>query len=93
MQKNGRCRQKDIQSVVYELVCTPKVEEELEHTESIEEWRDEIAYFGNAGLSGLEEKMQNEAVELILLEQIKRFNWPETYLKQWQEFRQKEMLV
>ena len=79
--------------MVYELVCTPKVEEELEHTESIEEWRDEIAYFGNAGLSGLEEKMQNEAVELILLEQIKRFNWPETYLKQWQEFRQKEMLV
>lgn len=93
LQKNGRCRQKDIQSVVYELVCTPKVEEELEHTESIEEWRNEIAYFGNAELSGLEEEMQNAVAELILLEQIKRFNWPETYLKQWQEFRKKEMLV
>lgn len=93
LQKNGRCRQKDIQSVVYKLVCTPKVEEELTHTESIEEWRDEIAYFGSTGLADLDEEMLNEVAELILLEQIKRYDWPKTYLEQWQEFRKKEMLV
>lgn len=93
LQKNGRCRQKDIQSVVYKLVCTPKVEEELTHTESIEEWRDEIAYFGSTELADLDEEMLNEVAELILLEQIKRYDWPKTYLEQWQEFRKKEMLV
>lgn len=93
LQKNGRCRQKDIQSVVYKLVCTPKVEEELTRTESIEEWRDEIAYFGSTELADLDEKMLNEVAELILLEQIKRYDWPKTYLEQWQEFRKKEMLV
>ena len=93
LQKNGRCRQKDIQSVVYKLVCTPKVEEELTRTESIEEWRDEIAYFGSMELADLDEEMLNEVAELILLEQIKRYDWPKTYLEQWQEFRKKEMLV
>lgn len=93
LQKNGRCRQKDIQSVVYKLVCTPKVEEELTRTESIEEWRDEIAYFGSTELADLDEEMLNEVAELILLEQIKRYDWPKTYLEQWQEFRKKEMLV
>ena len=93
LQKNGRCRQKDIQSVVYKLVCTPKVEEELTHTESIEEWRDEIAYFESTELADLDEEMLNEVAELILLEQIKRYDWPKTYLEQWQEFRKKEMLV
>ena len=88
LQKNGRCRQKDIQSVVYKLVCTPTVEEELTRTESIEEWRDEIAYFGSTELADLDEE-----AELILLEQIKCYDWPKTYLEQWQEFRKKEMLV
>ena len=37
--------------------------------------------------------MLNEVAELILLEQIKRYDWPKTYLEQWQEFRKKEMLV
>lgn len=93
LQKNGRCRQKDIQSVVYKLVCTPTVEEELTRTESIEEWRDEIAYFGSTELADLDEEMLNEVAELILLEQIKCYDWPKTYLEQWQEFRKKEMLV
>ena len=93
LQKNGRCRQKDIQSVVYKLVCTPTVEEELKRTESIEEWRDEIAYFGSTELADLDEEMLNEVAELILLEQIKCYDWPKTYLEQWQEFRKKEMLV
>ena len=85
--------QKDIQSVVYKLVCTPTVEEELTRTESIEEWRDEIAYFGSTELADLDEEMLNEVAELILLEQIKCYDWPKTYLEQWQEFRKKEMLV
>lgn len=89
LQKNGRCRQKDIQSVVYKLVCTPTVEEELTRTESIEEWRDEIAYFGSTELADLDEEMLNEVAELILLEQIKCYDWPKTYLEQWQEFRKK----
>ena len=93
LQKNGRCRQKDIQSVVYKLVCTPTVEEELTRTESIEEWRDEIAYFGSTELADLDEEMLNEVAELILLEQIKCYDWPKTYLEQWQEFRKKEMFV
>ena len=93
LQKNGRCRQKDIQSVVYKLVCTPTVEEELTRTESIEEWRDEIAYFGSTELADLDEEMLNEVAELILLEQIKCYDWPKTYLEQWQGFRKKEMLV
>lgn len=93
LQKNGRCRQKDIQSVVYKLVCTPTVEEELTRTESIEEWRDEIAYFGSTELADLDDEMLNEVAELILLEQIKCYDWPKTYLEQWQEFRKKEMLV
>ena len=71
----------------------PTVEVELTRTESIEEWRDEIAYFGSTELADLDEEMLNEVAELILLEQIKCYDWPKTYLEQWQEFRKKEMLV
>jgi hypothetical protein len=44
-------------------------------------------------LHDLDEEMLNEVAELILLEQIKCYDWPKTYLEQWQEFRKKEMLV
>ena len=47
LQKNGRCAPKDIQGVVYDLICTPMVEKDLDDAESLEEWRDEIIYSEN----------------------------------------------
>jgi len=92
LQKNGRCTQKDIQAVVYDLVCTSVVEKELDNVESIEEWRDVIVYSGNVELSDLSRNVQNQIGELILREQIERFGRPETYLTQWQEFCKRKVL-
>ena len=92
LQKNGRCKQKDIQAVVYDLVCTSVVEKELDNVESIEEWRDVIVYSGNVELSDLSRNVQNQIGELILREQIERFGRPETYLTQWQEFCKRKVL-
>ena len=92
LQKNGRCTQKDIQAVVYDLVCTSVVEKELDNVESIEEWRDVIVYSGNVELSDLSRNVQNQIGELILREQIERFDRPETYLTQWQEFCKRKVL-
>ena len=92
LQKNGRCTQKDIQAVVYDLVCTSVVEKELDNVESIEEWRDVIIYSGNVELSDLSRNVQNQIGELILREQIERFGRPETYLTQWQEFCKRKVL-
>ena len=84
--------QKDIQAVVYDLVCTSVVEKELDNVESIEEWRDVIVYSGNVELSDLSRNVQNQIGELILREQIERFGRPETYLTQWQEFCKRKVL-
>lgn len=92
LQKNGRCTQKDIQAVVYDLVCTSVVEKELDNVESIEEWRDVIVYSGNVELSDLSRNVQNQIGELILREQIERFGRPETYLTQWQDFCKRKVL-
>lgn len=92
LQKNGRCKQKDIQAVVYDLVCTSVVEKELDNVESIEEWRDVIVYSGNVELPDLSRNVQNQIGELILREQIERFGRPETYLTQWQEFCKRKVL-
>lgn len=92
LQKNGRCTQKDIQAVVYDLVCTSVVEKELDNVESIEEWRDVIIYSGNVELSDLSRNVQNQIGELILREQIERFGRPETYLTQWQDFCKRKVL-
>ena len=92
LQKNGRCTQKDIQAVVYDLVCTSVVEKELDNVESIEEWRDVIVYSGNVELSDLSRNVQNQIGELILREQIERFDRPETYLTQWQDFCKRKVL-
>lgn len=92
LQKNGQCTQKDIQAVVYDLVCTSVVEKELDNVESIEEWRDVIVYSGNVELSDLSRNVQNQIGELILREQIERFGRPETYLTQWQDFCKRKVL-
>ena len=92
LQKNGRCTQKDIQAVVYDLICTAAVEKELDSAESIEEWRDIIVYSGNVELSDLSRNVQNQIGELILREQIERFGRPETYLTQWQDFCKRKVL-
>lgn len=92
LQKNGRCAPKDIQGVVYDLICTPMVEKDLDDAESLEEWRDEIIYSENAELSELSEEVQDKVCELILRERIKRFNQPEEYLTQWEEFCKRRVL-
>lgn len=64
----------------------------LKNAESLEEWRDEIIYSENAELSELSEEVQDKVCELILRERIKRFNQPEEYLTQWEEFCKRRVL-
>ena len=47
---------------------------------------------GNVELSDLSRNVQNQIGELILREQIERFDRPETYLTQWQEFCKRKVL-
>ena len=68
------------------------VEKDLDDAESLEEWRDEIIYSENAELSELSEEVQDKVCELILRERIKRFNQPEEYLTQWEEFCKRRVL-
>lgn len=75
-----------------DLICTPMVEKDLDDAESLEEWRDEIIYSENAELSELSEEVQDKVCELILRERIKRFNQPEEYLTQWEEFCKRRVL-
>lgn len=46
----------------------------------------------DAELSELSEEVQDKVCELILRERIKRFNQPEEYLTQWEEFCKRRVL-
>lgn len=76
----------------YGVLFQHGAEKDLDDAESLEEWRDEIIYSENAELSELSEEVQDKVCELILRERIKRFNQPEEYLTQWEEFCKRRVL-
>lgn len=86
LDRNGTESLEEISSAVYDLVCTPDIETESEKTESIEEWKDTFVYSEGSLLRNLDERLQNAAVECILIEQIKRYNKPPEYIDLWNDY-------
>lgn len=82
----------DIQSAVYDIVCTPEIRSQAEHTESMEEWKQVFVYGDGLPLSDLDMEQQNIVLECILKEEVERFHKPEEYLEMWHRHVRGEVL-
>ena len=78
--------------MVYDLSCSPAMEQEAEMAESVEEWRNTFVYAEDSVLADLSETQQNTAVEYILKEQIERYGKPVEYLETWNQFLKGEVM-
>ena len=92
LRTNGACLMKDVSAVVYDLSCSPAMEQEAEMAESVEEWRNTFVYAEDSVLADLSETQQNTAVEYILKEQIERYGKPVEYLETWNQFLKGEVM-
>lgn len=89
LRANGKCTRANLGAILYDVIYTPVVEQEASQAESLDEWRDILVYGGSGVLSGLTEKEQNFALEVILEEMINRHKGSEAYLQQWHDFCEK----
>lgn len=82
----------DISSVIYDVVCTPEMEQDAEQADSIEEWKSVFLHSADSELFGLSEDEQNLVAECILREQITRFGKPSEYLETWDRYLDGEVI-
>ena len=83
---------KDISSVMYDLIVTPKMEKEASEAESIDEWKNAFLYSENSKVADLDEANQNQIIECILLGEIERYDEPDEYLETWYRYKRGEVL-
>lgn len=92
LKKNGPVSLKDISPLIYDVVCTPEVEAESEQADSIEEWKNALLYVEGSVGSAFSEERQNQIIECILQEQIRRYNKPDAYLETWHRYMRGEVI-
>ena len=91
-QQNGTVELKDISSVMYDLIVTPKMEKEASEAESIDEWKNAFLYSENSKVADLDEANQNQIIECILRAEIERYDKPDEYLETWYRYKRGEVL-
>ena len=90
--QNGYIGIDDIQSVVFNIVANDDLIREAEGSESIEEWMNTYIYAEDSIVSGLSEWRRNQIAECILREQIMRHEVEESYLEQFREYINSEVI-
>ena len=76
-----------ISKTVCEIVCDDEMAEDLDRSNSIEEWEDRILYHGDSYLEFLSNDYQDKIVECIVREYAKRTGNPEKYISIWTEYK------